>query len=439
MSKMVEYKNRIIVCEKALFTFMGYKLEVLRMIKRPNYDDLAGFKTPTQRRNEAQITMVQRDMKRIDDALANGGEAEIKALHIDLDGTYQNLIRNWSRSLWGYFADFGFNYELLGESSLRDNLTTIRGKLRGYLLQLSPNAADILLTESSSMQNKNTSTITTENASDNPEARANMYDIIRWRKFDAVQEYTRIWTLFNTADRVGPRAVSLAEQIHSCMQFFPNSFKRRAITLDDFNDIFGFKFNPPNESVTEDELISYCEYIVTLCDHLWVYSEDCLEEDSDDLRDDLFETIESCMDELGLMPAKRDNITIFVNKDPTVTTVAELVGESLSYDVKSYIHKQMKGNLQQKKTILKFLADDIEPQRKILNNINKTLSGDLFQMLQKFVRHNNEDNPYIKGLSPKELEDCYDDIYQMWLLAKLEIDNLDRKKKVEAVLQKVNG
>lgn len=405
------------------------------MPKRANYDDLVGFKTPTNRRNDAQVAMILADMKRIDSVLASGNEDELKALHIDLDGTYQNLIRNWDKSVWGYVPKYGFNYELLGESSLRDNLTTIRGKLRGYLLQLAPNAEDVLLTES--FQTKKN--IATESSTDTPKARINMYDIINGLKFDVVKEYARIWTLFNTADRVGPRAVSLAEQLSASMQFFPNSFKHRAITLDDFNDVFGFKFNPPNESVTEDELISYCEYVVTLCDHLWVYSEDCLEEDSDDLREDLFQTIESCMDELGLMPAKRDNITIFVNKDPTVTAVAEMVDESLSYDVKSYIHKQTKGNLQRKKTILKFLADDIEPKRKTLNGINKTLADNLFQMLQKIVRHNNEDNPYIKGLSPDELEACYDDIYQMWLLAKLEIDNLERKKRVEETLKQINA
>ena len=60
-------------------------------------------------------------------------------------------------------------------------------------------------------------------------------------------------------------------------------------------------------------------------------------------------------------------------------------------------------------------------------------------MLQKFVRHNNEDNPYIASLSPVALETCYDDIYQMWLLAKLEIDNLERKKRVETVLQNINA
>ena len=405
------------------------------MAKRANYDDLGGFRTPTQRRNEAQIVMVQRDIKRIDDTLTNGGEAELKTLHIDLDGTYQNLIKNWDKSVWGYAPKFGFNYELLDESSLRDNLTTIRGKLRGYLLQFSPNAEDILLTESSPMK-KN---ITPECTDGMPKARVNMYDIINGRKFDVVKEYARIWKLFNTADHIGLRAVALSEQISATIQFFPNSFKNRALSLDDFNDTFGFRFSSPNEFITEDELVSYCEYVVTLCDHMWEYANDLLENDSDYLRDDLFETIESCMDELGLISAKRDNITIFVNKDPTVTAVAEIVDESLSYDVKSYIHKLTKGDLQRKKTILKFLADDIEPQRNKLRGINRTFESNLFQMLQKFVRHNNEENPYIKTLSSDKLEACYDDIYQMWLLAKLEIDNLECKKRVEETLKQINA
>jgi len=36
------------------------------------------------------------------------------------------------------------------------------------------------------------------------------------------------------------------------------------------------------------------------------------------------------------------------------------------------------------------------------------------------------------------VEECYDDIYQMWLIAKLGIDNIERKKRVEAVLKKIN-
>ena len=89
--------------------------------------------------------------------------------------------------------------------------------------------------------------------------------------------------------------------------------------------------------------------------------------------------------------------------------------------------------------ILKLAADDIELERNKLRGINRTLESNLFQMLQKFVRHNNEENPYIKGLSSDELETCYDDIYQMWLLAKMEIDQVERNKRMKIILEAVNA
>ena len=62
----------------------------------------------------------------------------------------------------------------------------------------------------------------------------------------------------------------------------------------------------------------------------------------------------------------------------------------------------------------------------------------LFQMLNRFIRHNNDDNTYINGLGQEELEAWYDDIYQLWLLAALEIDNFERKKRVTELLGKIN-
>ena len=60
-------------------------------------------------------------------------------------------------------------------------------------------------------------------------------------------------------------------------------------------------------------------------------------------------------------------------------------------------------------------------------------------MLQKFVRHNNKDNPIIASMSEEEIEAVYDDIYQMWLLAMLELDNVERKKRARELLGRING
>lgn len=50
----------------------------------------------------------------------------------------------------------------------------------------------------------------------------------------------------------------------------------------------------------------------------------------------------------------------------------------------------MKGNLAEKKTTLLDLANLLEPQRTILERIDKTFSSDLFYTFNNFhIRHNN--------------------------------------------------
>ena len=43
-------------------------------------------------------------------------------------------------------------------------------------------------------------------------------------------------------------------------------------------------------------------------------------------------------------------------------------------------------------------------------------------------------------VSAEEIEECYDDIYQMWLLARLEIDHYaDRKDRIADLIEKLNN
>ena len=92
-----------------------------------------------------RTAMIQADMKRIDETLANGNEQELKELHMDIDGTYQHCVDCWEKSMYSFFKDFGFNYEYLGEDSLRDNLRMMKAKLRGYLFKVSPSGSNVCL------------------------------------------------------------------------------------------------------------------------------------------------------------------------------------------------------------------------------------------------------------------------------------------------------
>lgn len=377
---------------------------------------------------------VRRDIARIDSALEDSPFSVLKHLHVELDGTYQPVIKSWGMSMYGFIEGYGFNYEYLDESSIRDNLLTMKGKLRGFMLQLDPTIID---TASGNKDTKKSGDKLARDERQGKQMRLNMYDIITKNEFKVSIEYERIWKLFNTNEYWDE--TPLYKLVDGGLQFFPIRFRRRALSLVDFNNSYGFAFKAPHENVTIDELVAYCEYVITLCDHLWEYASFTTDTYSVELRDDLYQTVEDCMDEHGLVAAKRDHITIYVNKAPEVVAAAELVDESLSYDVKAYIHNQAKGDLARKKAILKLLADEIEPKRKVMeaNNL-KGLADQLFQMLQKFIRHNNDDNPLINSLSPEELEKCYDDIYQLWILATLEIENIDRKRRLKELLGKIN-
>ena len=61
----------------------------------------------------------------------------------------------------------------------------------------------------------------------------------------------------------------------------------------------------------------------------------------------------------------------------------------------------------------------------------------LFRLFNTFLRHNNDDNNYIKSLSQEDLESIYDDIYQMWLLAKLQLEYYSYKNRIDDVIKEL--
>ena len=158
--------------------------------------------------------------------------------------------------------------------------------------------------------------------------------------------------------------------------------------------------------------------------------------------------ISQVIEKIGYMQAKQNDLTIFVEKDPAAIAVAEgeFIPESLSYRLISYNHYSMKGNLAENKTTLLDLANLLEPQRTILERIDKTFSSDLFYTFNNFhIRHNNIDQLGTKykkpvgDLSDEQLEYWYDEVYQMCLLAFMRLEHIDRKKKFDSLKSQIEG
>lgn len=266
--------------------------------------------------------------------------------------------------------------------------------------------------------------------------RRNFYEIINNSEINLDAEYERIHDLFYYPDIYDN---SLEDIISEAFLQFPVSFRKRTVSLSDFNNTYGFQFAKRVRVGSIERLILFCEYISSFINQLVNYCIEALDEDEVSYINFMDEVIDGCMDALGLVSAKMDDTIIYIEKDAGAMSVAEIVPHQIAYSVLEYNHFRLKGDLKRKSEILKAMADNIESERGELKKINAKLETQLFQLLNKFVRHDHSKTEYITKMSDVEIENVYDDIYQLWLMAKLEMDNQDRRNRMKLLLDEMNG
>ena len=137
---------------------------------------------------------------------------------------------------------------------------------------------------------------------------------------------------------------------------------------------------------------------------------------------------------------------IVIEDKPEATAVAEIVDTEIGRKVLRYNHYMLKGDLETKKDILLALGADLEPKREQIRAIDKNVEDGIFYMLNNLhLRHNNKvegDRHYklaVAKMDDQTLENWYDELYQMMLLAYLQMDQVDRNSKVRALKHTVNS
>jgi hypothetical protein len=137
---------------------------------------------------------------------------------------------------------------------------------------------------------------------------------------------------------------------------------------------------------------------------------------------------------------KSEEQLLVVEKDAAVTSVAEIAEPDIADAVIQYHHHRLKGDIDKKKEILLKLGYTIEPFRDELKKVNKSLEDDAFFALNNFnLRHNNMDcsskyyHPILAKMSVNQIEDLYDELFQMLLLAKLELEQINRSKELAEI------
>lgn len=282
--------------------------------------------------------------------------------------------------------------------------------------------------------------------------RRNFAQILKGAKIDIKAEYQKLYGLLYDRSIQVSNTTRISAYDELSERFIGFHFRGTCLSIDEFNDLYEFHFEREPADFSIDNLISLCEYIynmlidyqITQVPFGWNMPA------APALINVQFylQQISQVIEKIGYMQATEDNFTIFVEKSPAAIAVAEssLMPENLSYRLISYNHYSMKENLDAKKATILILADLLEPQRASLESIDKTFASDLFYAFNNFyIRHNNTDpqSPKYKkpiGDLPKEqLEHWYDEVYQMCLLAFLQLEHADRKKDFDVLKGKIEN
>ena len=270
--------------------------------------------------------------------------------------------------------------------------------------------------------------------------------VLRSAQIDPQKEYERLYAMFY--EQSIPDGNGIFMTLYNCCaaNFFGFPFRKTCISLDDFNYTFGFRFEKYPGNCDIDYLIRFCEYSYNLAFANQQYLSNMFMMAMNQANQAYITQIKTVIETIGYMENTKNGITDFVPKNQAAISVSEIIDPTLSYKVIEYNHHSMKGDLERKKATLLCLADKLEPQRARLRNFNSSLEDQVFFLFNHVnLRHNNADPegkkyiPFVAGLKEDEIEQWYDDTYQMCLLAFLELDNEERKNRVKQLKQDIQN
>ena len=261
--------------------------------------------------------------------------------------------------------------------------------------------------------------------------------VLKNASVDIRKEYDRLYKMFHYSDF---NTTSLREWCDIYFEKF--DFRNTCISLNDFDETNNFHFDAEPEEFDIDYLISFCEYSYNLVYNLAVLHRDKSYQQSKNY----LAQVEKVIENIGYMASKQGNVTDFVPKDQAAISVAEIIDPNLSYKVIEYNHHSMKGDLERKKAILLALADKLEAMRPKLQENKSVVESDLFYLFNNInIRHNNLDKngknykEFVANMNDNELENWYDDAYQMSLLAFLELEYFERKDRIKKLKENMQN
>ncbi len=265
--------------------------------------------------------------------------------------------------------------------------------------------------------------------------RRNIFDILE-EEMNLEYEIETIVNLFNEARIYGFNINYSIEDYfdQECIHLWKN--RKYVTSSKQMRERLGITNEDIKEGLNDKKVLVLLEYILNVMAVCDAY----MPEDSEWSKEFkmLYQNVVNVVNSLNyeIKVFEKEERTILVEKSAAATAVAEIMDEETAYPVIEYNHYLLKGDLSRKKQILKLLADKFEGKKKQIKSINSSLASEIGCLLNKLnIRHNNVEGEkaevFTQQLSPEELEEWYDDTYQLLLLAFLEEDNMKRRQKVK--------
>ncbi|MBE6818964.1 MAG: hypothetical protein E7517_07415 [Ruminococcaceae bacterium] len=221
------------------------------------------------------------------------------------------------------------------------------------------------------------------------------------------------------------------------------------VDLDDFISCLQYDENFKKAKTTGDS--EPVLLVIELCYNLWTMMNNCIIEHEYEVKATgnyyhVKNIMDDCLAKLNYTTHyDEEKEQLIVSEDnPATTAVAEIVEDDLAIELIRYNHYALKGDIKEKQRILKIMSDALEAKRDDLKRVDNALDRDVHFLINNInVRHNNVTEgsssykAYVANLTADELEEWYDETYQMLLFAFLRLDNIDRAKKVKELKSKL--
>jgi hypothetical protein len=258
------------------------------------------------------------------------------------------------------------------------------------------------------------------------------------RKINFHEEYYKLDYLILNSSHKGHKSIN--KSISENFRYWPD--RKNFLTFEELREYLGYTYNVEYDFTGEEyfptgrisgisDFMAYCEMIMNLTHSIDISN-----------KEDLYaiqETMKYDLDQLNYEFKQFDDRRILaIQKDAGATAVANIVQPKLADAIMEYNHYLLRGNLDAKRTILKKIADGLEPKRNTLKEIVPRIERDFFYLVNTMnIRHNNCDpadtnkyQPVFAALSDQEKEKWYDEIYQEALMAFMSLQQPDREKKI---------